>query len=631
MSGLFTSIRALRHKSINNNQQPKLKMKTLLHYKIEKLFIKKPIIKIFSLLFISIISLFIGSLFYYYFVDVNFTSSLWNSWTFIVDAGSHVAETKFAGKFISVIITILGMLFFATLIGLLTSGIEEKLEELKKGRSSVVEKNHTIILGWSNKVFSIINQISKANENEKKNVIVVLSGKDKSEMDLEVDNNTQLYGNTEVITRTGELFRFEELKKVSVNEAKILIILEEENEFTDNIKIRTLLAIKKYFSINIPIIVELRDEITMGLIKKITQINIFPINMTKTVNRLIAQSIVNPGIGRVYSELLDFNGPSLFITDTPQFVGEEFSNLLFQNDEICICGISNEEETILCPKKDYKIKDRDKLIILCDDKQHFISKINGNGKDYKKLQLKDNSFNLEQNKQILIIGNHIYLNALINEIFEYFDVTTKITIISSSNLIIDENKNIKLINDTFEKHIKQSDNELNKYDDIIVFSNNEQDDKFTNDSEVLVNYLLIKDHLSEESNVKHIVAEIFDDDTEKILTEESSLDFIISEDLISKYISSIAFDPKIYSTWEDLFSYGGKLIQVKKYPELFQIDKSLSFNDIANNLLEYNVILIGYIDENNIIYINPVNKSTDRQWSINDKLIYIIERGQIGN
>ena len=167
-------------------------MKSLIHYRIEKLFIKKPIIKIFILFIISIISLFIGSFFYYYFVDDNFTSSLWNSWTFIVDTGSHVEESQFAGKLISVIITILGMLFFATLISLLTSGIEEKLDELKKGRSSVFENNHTIILGWSNKVFSIINQISKANENEKKNVIVVLSGKDKSEMDLEVDNNTQL-------------------------------------------------------------------------------------------------------------------------------------------------------------------------------------------------------------------------------------------------------------------------------------------------------------------------------------------------------------------------------------------------------------------------------------------------------
>jgi hypothetical protein len=617
--------------NMKNKQLPKFKMKNLLHYKIEKLFRKKPIIKIFSLLFISIISLFIGSFFYYYFVDVNFTSSLWSSWSFLVDAGSHVEETQFAGKFISVIITILGMLFFATLISLLTSGIDEKLEELKKGRSNVVENNHTIILGWSNKIFSLINQISKANENENKNVIVVLSGKDKIEMDLEVDINTQLSGNTEVITRTGELFKFEELKKVSVDKAKNLIILEEENEFTDNIKIRTLLAIKKYFSINIPIIVELRDEITLGLIKKVMQINIFPINMVKTVNRLIAQSIVNPGIGRVYSELLDFNGPSFYLADMPQFVGEEFSNLLFQNDEICICGISNEEETILCPKKDYKIKVRDKLIILCDGKQYSSNKFNGNGKDYKKLQLKDNSFKLEQNKQILIIGNHIYLNALINEIFEYFDVSTKITIISSSILNIDENQNIKLINNTYQKHIKQSENDLNKYDHIIVFSNNEQDDKFTNDSEVLVNYILIKDHLSEKSNVKHIVAEIFDDDTEKLLTEESSLDFIISEDLISKYISSIAFDSKTYTAWEDLFSYGGNLIQVKEFADLFQIDESLSFKDIANNIFENNAILIGYIDENNIIHLNPINKSIDRQWSISEKLIYIIKRGKIGN
>ena len=602
-------------------------MKKLLHYRIEKLFRKKPIVKIFSLFLISFFTLFVGTLFYYYFVDSNFTSAFWTSWTYLADPGTHAQETQFLGKFIGVIITILGMLFFATLISLLTSGIEEKLDDLKKGRSSVIENNHTIILGWSNKIFSIINQISKANVKEKKNVIVVLSGKDKSEMDLEVDNNTQLFGNTEVITRTGELFRFEELNKVSVNEAKILIILEEENEFTDNIKIRTLLAINKYFSSNIPIIAEIRDEITLGLIKIITQIKIFPINMTKTVNRLIAQSIVNPGIGRVYSELLDFNGPSFFITDAPQIVGEEFSNLLFQNDEICICGILNKEETILCPKKDYKIKPQDKLIVLCEDEQYSSNKINRNGKDYKKLQLKDNSFKHEQNKQILIIGNHIYLNALISEIFEYFDIITNITIISSSNVEIEKNKNISLINDTFDNHIKHSENDLNKYDNIIVFSNNEQDDKFTNDSEVLVNYILIKNHLNDESNVKNIVAEIFDDDTEKILTDESSLDFIISEDLISKYISTIAFDRKIYSTWEDLFSYGGNLIQVKNITDLFQMDESLSFNDIAKNLYEYNTILIGYIDKSNNIYINPVNKSIDREWSINDKFILLIKRG----
>ena len=493
----------------------------LLYYQIEKIFVKKPIIKIFLLFIISIISLLIGSLFYYYFVDTNFTTSLWNSWTFIVDAGSHVGETKFAGKFISTIITVLGMLFFATLVGLLTSGIEETLEELRKGRSSVVEKNHIVILGWSDKIFSIINQISKANENENKIVIVILAEKEKEVMDLELANNTQLFRNTEVITRTGELFRLEALSKVSLNEAKNLILLDEDKEFSDNIKIRILLTIKKYYSINIPIIIELRNEVTLEIIKKISAKNIYPINMSKTVNRLIAQSVANPGVGNIYSKILDFNGPSFYIIDVPQLIGQNYSNLLFKNDEICLCGISSEEEIIFCPNSDYKIKPHDKLVVLSDGKQNIRSINNGNVKDYKILKYNGNLFQLERDKQILIIGNHTFLNELLNEIYEYFDSTVKITIISSSNPYFENNESIKLINDTFENYMNNSGMDLNIFDNIIVFSNSEKDDKFTNDSEVLVNYIYIKNHLNGQSKFIHIVAEIFDENTEKSIEDET--------------------------------------------------------------------------------------------------------------
>ena len=600
-------------------------------YQIEKIFVKKPIIKIFLLFFISIISLLIGSLFYYYFVDTNFTTSLWNSWTFIVDAGSHVGETKFAGKFISIIITVLGMLFFATLVGLLTSGIEETLEELRKGRSSVVEKNHIVILGWSDKIFSIINQISKANENENKIVIVILAEKEKDVMDLELANNTQLFRNTEVITRTGELFRLEALSKVSLNEAKNLILLDEDKEFSDNIKIRILLTINKYYSINIPIIIELRNEVTLEIIKKFSAKNIYPINMSKTVNRLIAQSVSNPGVGNIYSKILDFNGPSFYIIDVPQLIGQNYSNLLFKNDEICLCGISSEEKINFCPNSDYKIKPHDKLVILSDGKQNIRSINNGNVKDYKILKYNGNLFQLERDKQILIIGNHTFLNELINEIYEYFDSTVKITIISSSNPYFENNESIKLINDTFENYMNNSGMDLNIFDNIIVFSNSEKDDKFTNDSEVLVNYIYIKNHLNGQSKFIHIVAEIFDESTEKILTEETNRDFIISEDLISKYISTIAFNNEIYYAWEDLFSYGGNLIQVNNIADIFQNITSFSFNDISKNMYENNALLIGYIDKRNIIHINPNKKSIERQWSESEKLIYIIKRAHVVN
>ena len=56
----------------------------------------------------------------------------------------------------------------STLIGVLTSGIEGRLEELRKGRSRVIESDHTVILGWSQQVFTIVTELVMANANQKR-------------------------------------------------------------------------------------------------------------------------------------------------------------------------------------------------------------------------------------------------------------------------------------------------------------------------------------------------------------------------------------------------------------------------------------------------------------------------------
>ena len=43
-------------------------------------------------------------------------------------------------------------------------------------------------------------------------------------------------------------------------------------------------------------------------------------------------------------------------------------------------------------------------------------------------------------------------------------------------------------------------------------------------------------------------------------------------------------------------------------------------------MYENKALLIGYIEEENIVHINPNKKSVERQWSESEKLIYIINR-----
>lgn len=61
------------------------------------------------------------------------------------------------------VITVGGIFVVGTLIGIITNGIDAKLEQLRKGRSFVAETDHTIILGWSSQIFTVISeQIGRA-------------------------------------------------------------------------------------------------------------------------------------------------------------------------------------------------------------------------------------------------------------------------------------------------------------------------------------------------------------------------------------------------------------------------------------------------------------------------------------
>jgi hypothetical protein len=60
-----------------------------------------------------------------------------------------------------------GILVFSTLIGVITSGINDKLTGLGRGRSFLVERGHTVIFGWSPEIFSVITD-ARAVEQERR-------------------------------------------------------------------------------------------------------------------------------------------------------------------------------------------------------------------------------------------------------------------------------------------------------------------------------------------------------------------------------------------------------------------------------------------------------------------------------
>lgn len=101
------------------------------------------------------------------------------------------------------------MLIFALMIGIISDSIGEKVDDLKKGKSRIIESDHTVILGWNDKSLAIIQQIALANESEGGGTICVLANMDKEEMEQKLvsavnshEHPLRLLG-TEVIFRSG--------------------------------------------------------------------------------------------------------------------------------------------------------------------------------------------------------------------------------------------------------------------------------------------------------------------------------------------------------------------------------------------------------------------------------------------
>ena len=177
---------------------------------------------------------------------MSFIEGFWRGLMRTLDAGTMGGDVGWGFRIVMLCVTIGGIFIVSTLIGVIASGIEKKLDDLKKGRSFVIEKNHTLVLGWSSKIFTIISELIVANENQKKPRIVILADKDKVEMEDEIRGRVTNTKNTKIICRRGSPDDLSDLHIANPYNAKSIIVLNKDNENADSQVIKTILALTNH-------------------------------------------------------------------------------------------------------------------------------------------------------------------------------------------------------------------------------------------------------------------------------------------------------------------------------------------------------------------------------------------------
>ena len=128
-----------------------------------------------------------------------------------------------------------------------------KMRALEEGAAAVVERGHTVILGWTDETPIIIRELAKANASSRGGVVVVLDEAAKTKLDKDCAARLagaslahqlpfQLFPNstfslspppdcdlagTRVIFRSGSRLRVSDLARVSVHTCRAIILLPE--------------------------------------------------------------------------------------------------------------------------------------------------------------------------------------------------------------------------------------------------------------------------------------------------------------------------------------------------------------------------------------------------------------------
>lgn len=135
-----------------SNKEEEAPLKKRLAYRVDVFFSVHPYAKLIALLFATVLLIAFGGLALYAVSDSSLSEALWLSWTFVADSGNHADQTGTGPRIVSVSISSGGMLVFAMMLGLVSDAISEKVDSLRKGKSEVIEMNHVLILGWSDKL-----------------------------------------------------------------------------------------------------------------------------------------------------------------------------------------------------------------------------------------------------------------------------------------------------------------------------------------------------------------------------------------------------------------------------------------------------------------------------------------------
>ncbi|MFB9558218.1 CASTOR/POLLUX-related putative ion channel [Streptomyces roseoviridis] len=271
---------------------------------------------------------------------------------------------------LSLLLALVALLYVSTLVGLVTTALTDRLTELQRGHSTVVEEGHTLVLGWSEQTPTVVAELVAAHAQRRGGAVVVLADRDKTEMEEELRGDGAVAGRVRLLCRRGRPSDPVALARVSPATAEAVLVLPPDDPAEDAQVVRTLLALRAAVGDGCP--VRVVAAVRAGRFRAAAELaageGSTVLEVDDIAARLLVRCVGEPGLSFALEDLLDFAGAELHTRREPGLAGRSFGELRAGGAEVCVVGIVRSDgEPVLNPAADTELGEGDGLVVLAED------------------------------------------------------------------------------------------------------------------------------------------------------------------------------------------------------------------------------------------------------------------------
>jgi Trk K+ transport system NAD-binding subunit len=543
----------------------------------------------------------------------------------------------------SVLLALVALLYVSTLVGLITTALTERLSALRRGRSTVLEQGHAVVLGWSEQVFTVVSELAAANANQRRAAVAVLADRDKTAMEEALSTKVGPVGRTRLICRSGPTTDPAVLTLTSPATAGVVLVLPHDEPDADAEVVKTLLALRAALAgegTRPPVVAAVRDDRYRLAACLAAGPGGVVLESDTVTAQLIVQAARRPGLSLVHQELLDFAGDELYLITEPALAGRPFGDALLSYPTSSVVGMMREGTPLLNPPPQTPMAPGDLLIVISrDDDTAWLEDC---AELIEKAAMASGPATPARPERVLLLGWNRRAPLIVDQLRRRARPGSAVDVVANGGevtvrqvSVADAHSGTDLTLTLHHGDVTRPETlrrlDVHSYDSVIVLGQDPAPEQPTDDPDnrTLVTLLLLRQLEEATGRELPVVTELIDDRNRALAPISPGADVIISGKLIGLLMAQISQNRHLAAVFEELFSADGTGVRLRPATDYVLPGRETSFATVVAAARHHGECAIGYRSHHDSstspgygVRINPP-KAERRRWTAEDEVVVV--------